>query len=434
MKNQDFIPTTKVARAGKFATTGLKIGGNVIKHYAKRMANNQLDRTQLHEENASDVYNLLSTLKGGALKVAQMLSMDNNLLPEAYSKKFQLSQYSAPPLSAPLVNKTFKKYLGKSPHEIFDSFDSHAKNAASIGQVHRAEKDGKKLAVKIQYPGVKESLKTDLMIAKPMASRLMGISMSEIEKYIGEVELKLLEETDYELELNRSIAITQKLSSIHGVVFPTYYPEYSGKRVITMDWLDGIHLSEFYDNNPTQEERNHIGQILWDFYSYQIHVLKEVHADPHPGNFLVTPNGDLGVLDFGCIKEIPESFYKPYFKLMEPGILQQEEILVSALEELDLLRTTDSNEDRALLKDSFTEMIGLLSTPMSGEVFDFGDKAFFTKLVELGETYSKNPKLKKLSGRGNHHAIYVNRTFFGLFNLLHQLGATVKTSIPKVNR
>src|SRR5690554_808775 len=157
-KEQGSIPVSKVQRAAKFLSTGAKVGGNYIKHYAKKIADPSLDRQELHTNNANDIYRSLSELKGSALKVAQMMSMDKNLLPQAYQDKFSMAQYSAPPLSYPLVVKTFQKQFGKLPEQIFDTFTKSAVNAASIGQVHQAILEGKKLAVKVQYPGVADSL------------------------------------------------------------------------------------------------------------------------------------------------------------------------------------------------------------------------------------------------------------------------------------
>ena len=113
MKTLDSIPTGKIERAGKLVKTGVKIGGNYVKYYGQKLVNPDTTKDRLNEENAADIYDGLKTLKGSALKVAQMLSMEKNLLPRAYVEKFSLSQFSVPPLSAPLVRKTFKKYLGK---------------------------------------------------------------------------------------------------------------------------------------------------------------------------------------------------------------------------------------------------------------------------------------------------------------------------------
>src|SRR6201996_3190921 len=243
-KEQNSIPTSKAQRSAKFVKTGFKIGGNYIKHYSKKLFNPDLDRSQLNEDNATDIYASLSELKGSALKVAQMLSMDKNLLPTAYVDKFSQSQYNAPPLSGPLIVQTFKKYFGKSPEQIYDKFNIRSSNAASIGQVHEAMLNGKKLAVKIQYPGVGDSISSDLKLVNPFAFRLLGMSEKELDVYMREVEERLLEETDYELEVRRSIEFSKACAGLDNLVFPQYYPELSSKRIITMDWLEGKHLRE----------------------------------------------------------------------------------------------------------------------------------------------------------------------------------------------
>ena len=222
MKTQQSIPTTKVERSAKFVKTGFQIGGNYIKHYSKKLFNPEMDREQLNEDNATDIYKSLSELKGSALKIAQMLSMDKNILPKSYVDKFTQSQYNAPPLSGPLIVRTFTKNFGKTPEQIFDTFNSNSSNAASIGQVHQATLDGKKLAIKIQYPGVGDSISSDLKLVKPFAFRLLGMSERELNIYIKEVEERLLEETDYELEVRRSIQFSEDCQNLDHVVFPKY--------------------------------------------------------------------------------------------------------------------------------------------------------------------------------------------------------------------
>ena len=154
MNEQESIPVTKVERSAKFVKTGFQIGGNYIKHYSKKLFNPDLDRAQLNEDNATDIYKSLSELKGSALKIAQMLSMDKNILPKSYVDKFTQSQYNAPPLSGPLIVRTFTKNFGKTPEAIYDKFKLSSTHAASIGQVHEAELNVQKLAIKIQYPRV----------------------------------------------------------------------------------------------------------------------------------------------------------------------------------------------------------------------------------------------------------------------------------------
>lgn len=429
MKEQESIPVSKGQRSAKFVKTGFQIGGNYIKHYSKKLFNPQLSRDELNEDNATDIYKSLSELKGSALKIAQMLSMDKNILPKSYIDKFTQSQYNAPPLSGPLIVRTFTRNFGKTPEQIYDKFNLRSRHAASIGQVHEAELNGKKLGVKIQYPGVGDSISSDLKLVKPFAFRLLGMDEKELNVYIKEVEERLLEETDYELEVKRSIEFSNACKHLNNIVFPTYYPEFSGKRIITMDWINGLHLKEFLKTNPSQALCNKIGQALWDFYNFQQHELRAVHADPHPGNFLITPDEKLGVIDFGCIKEMPDDFYYPFFSLISTTVLKDKKATIEAFRKLEMILPGDDEYQVEFYYTAYKEMIELFAKPYTSKSFDFSKPDFFEKLYSYGEKISRMPEFKQ--ARGVKHFIYVNRTNFGLYTILQELKAIVKTDTYK---
>ncbi|WP_278036204.1 ABC1 kinase family protein [Flavobacterium nitratireducens] len=424
MKTIDYIPTSKIERATKLVQTGAKVGVNYLKYYGEKIVNSDLSRDKLNESNAEDIYDGLKSLKGSALKVAQMLSMDKNFLPQAYVEKFSLSQFSVPPLSAPLVLKTFKSNFGKTPYEIFDEFNPNSVNAASIGQVHLAVKNKKKLAVKIQYPGVANSISSDLALVKPIAIRMFNLQGKDSDKYFKEVEDKLIEETNYLLELQQSQEVAEACKKIKNLVFPAYYPEFSSEKIITMDWMTGVHLSEFKNSDP--KIANQIGQALWDFYMYQIHILRKVHADPHPGNFLINVQNQLVALDFGCMKSIPNDFYIPYFELVNPEVIENKELFRKKLFELEILRNDDTKAEINYFTQMFYDLLSLFTKPFQSESFDFSDEAFFQNIAQLGERFAKDTNLKKMNGnRGSKHFIYMNRTFFGLYQLLFDLKANI---------
>ncbi|MBT0608338.1 ABC1 kinase family protein [Aequorivita echinoideorum] len=432
MKSIDKIPTNKIQRASKLMSTGVKVGGNYLKYYGKKLVNPETTKDELNKNNAEDIYDSLKDLKGSALKVAQMLSMEKNIMPKAYVEKFSLAQFQVPPLSAPLVRKTFKKYFGKNPEELYDTFNADSVAAASIGQVHQATKNGKKLAVKIQYPGVAESISSDLALVKPVAMKMFNIKGKDSDKYFQEMEGKLLEETNYVLEVAQSKEISKACKNIPNLKFPKYYEELSGERIITMDWMDGKHLSEFSKTNTDTEKGNKIGQALWDFYMFQMHHLKRVHADPHPGNFLVDADSNLIAIDFGCVKTVPEEFYKPYFELAEPKNIDDPEIFLEKMYALEILKDTDSPEEVKFFSELFHEMLSLFTKPFHGETFDFSDEVFFGKIAELSSKYSKDTEIRKMNGnRGSKHFLYINRTFFGLYNLMNDLGANVQINSYK---
>ncbi len=430
MKEQDKISTSKVKRAAKLISTGAKLGGNYVKYYAKSaVGDKEAAREQLDKDNAEDVYNSLSQLKGSALKVAQVMSMDKNMLPKAMVDKFTLAQYSAPPLSYPLVVKTFRQYFSKTPTELFDKFSKSAVNAASIGQVHEAFLDGKKLAVKVQYPGIAESVHSDLAMVKPIAMKMMGLKEKEVRIYFEEVESKLLEETDYELELKQSIEISEASADLDGVHFPKYYSELSSKRVLTMDWLEGMHLDQFLSTNPSQETRNKAGQYLWDMYDYHINNLLKIHADPHPGNFLFDKDGNIGVIDFGCVKEVPEGFYRNYFQLLNPEHFNNKEKLMKLFYYLEFIYETDTEEAKEFFYKLFKESLYLITLPFTVDEFDFADEDYFTKIYAMGEQISKSKDVRKNgAARGSKHTLYINRAYFGLFAILNKLQAKVNTN------
>lgn len=432
-KPQTKIPTGKVHRASKMISTGAKVGGNYVKYFAKKALGNEHAKEELDEANANDIYETLSTLKGGALKAAQIMSMDRSFLPKAYQEKFAQAQYKVPPLSYPLVVKTFKSNFSKSPTEIFDSFTKDAVNAASIGQVHKATIGNETYAVKVQYPGVAESISSDLKLVRPIAIKVLNLQGRDIDKYFKEVEGKLLEETNYVNELEQSMELTKACSHLHNLIFPTYYPHLSSSKILTMSWIeDAEPLSVFLKTNPSQEIKNKIAQAIWDFYTYQLNVLKAIHADPHPGNFLIKKDGTVAVIDFGCVKRIPDSFYEAYSQFLDESIFTDNTRFTKALYQLEFLLPEDSPQEIETFTALFKKMIPMFSLPFRSGVFHFGETNFMNTINEMGKSISTDKELRKLNtARGSKHLLYVNRTNFGLFSIMDDLKATINNHFAK---
>lgn len=425
MKSLDRIPQSKVERVSKVLKMGAQVGGNYVKYFGDRIMNNEKEaRDRLNAANAEDIYNGLSELKGSALKMAQMLSMDDGVLPKEYVEKFSLAQFNVPPLSGPLAERSFKKALGIKTNEAFTRFDPNSSYAASIGQVHQAWIDDRKYAVKIQYPGVAESVLSDLGMIKPIALRMFSLKEEEVEDYFKEIQNKLLEETDYTKEAESLKEVRETAKCIPNLRIPYVQNNLSGKSVLTMEWIAGDHLSEFARRELNIQCRNKIAQTLWDFYLYHIHKHRKVHADPHPGNFKVTKNNELAVLDFGCMKEIPEDFYRSFFKLAELKYVEEDNLFLETLRDLAVLNSHDSVEDIELIKTTFREMLAIINQPFQHEQFDFSDPSYYKKLLYLGSQMKDNKALKQLKGkRGSRHFLYVNRTLIGLLGLMNSLNA-----------
>ena len=246
-------------------------------------------------------------LRGTALKIAQGMSMDQGFLPEEFAEVMSQAQYSVPPINKALVRSIIKKELGGYPEQLFNSFESEAFAAASIGQVHKAElKDGRKVAIKIQYPNVRETIGSDLAMGKTIAKRFIKKG-TNIDPYFDEIKTTLLLETDYNHEGQQIDLFNKRFSGLN-IEIPQWVQECSSDKVLCMTFLEGRHLGDFIKEKPTQEERNHFGQLLWDFFHEQIKGNDYIHADTHPGNLLFTYDNKLGVVDFGCERSFRLSF------------------------------------------------------------------------------------------------------------------------------
>ncbi|MDC1385716.1 MAG: AarF/UbiB family protein [Crocinitomicaceae bacterium] len=425
MKSLDHIPQTKIQRASKLLKIGAQVSTNYVKYLGNRVVSNEdKSRKKLNEANATDIYDGLSELKGSALKMAQMMSMDDGILPKEYVEKFSLAQFRVPPLSGPLARKTFKGAVDSYPEEAFTQFKTESSYAASIGQVHEAWIDEKKYAVKIQYPGVAKSIVSDLRLVKPIALRILKLKKEDVDDYFNEVQEKLLEETNYIHE--KESLIESRLLSKHlkNIVIPEVNEALSSRTILTMEWMDGLHLSEYVEQESNQEKRNQIAQALWDFFQYHIHVHHKVHADPHPGNFKVNKDNKLVVLDFGCMKEIPFDFYQSFFKLAEIENINNDTVFLDVLKELQLINNSDTEEDIEVIKSTFRTLLTIINKPYQFETFDFSDPEYFKQLLMLGNELIDDKALKNLKGkRGSRHFLYVNRTLIGLLGLMNQLQA-----------
>jgi tRNA A-37 threonylcarbamoyl transferase component Bud32 len=227
-------------------------------------------------------------------------------------------------------------------------------------KVHQAVLGKKKFAVKIQYPGVGDSVKSDLAMIKPIALTMFKLNPVEYDEFIKEVEFRMLEETDYILELKRSMDLSEKTRHLNNIVFPKYYPQYSSSKILTMDWLEGRPLGDVTKTGVTKEVGSKLGQAMWDFYHFQMHTLKAVHADPHPGNFIITNDYKLGIIDFGCVKEIPSDFYSIYFQLMDKALLSDPKRQQKVFSDLRFIYAEDSPKEKEFFKSIFTTLVELL--------------------------------------------------------------------------
>ena len=416
------FPSTKYERGKIFAKTGIKVGKNYAAHYLKTLTRQQSNRNDLHRKTAEDMFSEFTKLRGTALKIAQSFSLDQGFLPDEFSEVMTRAQYKVPPINRSVVRSVIKKELGSYPEQLFEEFDLNSIAAASIGQVHKARlKTGEIVAVKIQYPGVRDTISSDIALARTLFKQIVSAS-SDVDTYIEEIKNTLLDETDY-IKEGQSINRFHARFSSDKVVTPKWIPELSTGRVLTMTFIEGNHLSEFLETNPSRDEKDLFGQLLWDFFHQQIKDRDEVHADTHPGNFLFTPDKKLGVIDFGCIKHFPDHFFLNYLRLLPTHLDRNEEKIKKLYDQLDVLKCDPDTNKKEKIFYEFCKNYGYtFSLPYMENQFDFADEEY----KNLIKGYTNNAPVTH-EPRGNKHFIYSTRVHLGLYHFLMKLGATVST-------
>ncbi|MGH1364444.1 MAG: ABC1 kinase family protein [Calditrichia bacterium] len=415
----DDFPSSKLQRGKIIAKTGLKVGSNYAKYYAERTLSGKKKsevKQKLDAANANDVYQELTKLRGTALKLAQGLSMDTGFLPDEFVDMMSNAQYRVPPMNKALVRTSIKRELGSYPEQLFKKFNLDAIAAASIGQVHEAIlNDGRKVAVKIQYPDIRNTIKSDLGIAKTIFRRL--VSSQNIDMYFDEVYDKLLEETDYMLE-KKQMEFFSGLYTDERIVTPEPVEELTSERVLTMTFLEGVHLDKFLESSPTQEQKNHFGQLMWDWYHRQIaNEQYTIHADIHPGNFIFQPDGNLGIVDFGCVKTFPPEFLQLFIQMIPAHLSGDEKRILELYYGTEILHPSEAGtEEHEIFFQFSKDFGGIILRPYQGDSFDFGDQQF---KADLNEQFKKASTFKEV--RGSKHFIFLNKVVVGMYTLLMKL-------------
>jgi len=287
-----------------------KLGFGLVGSYLGYQAQNLLlsesgkaqRRVRFQKKAAQQVSGELGSLKGAAMKVGQLLSMQNGAFPEEALRELAALQMHAPGMHATMARAQFKASMGKFPEDVFREFDPEPFAAASLGQVHRAlTRKGEKVAVKIQYPAIRSAIENDFKVFRSatFAPQLTGHLPTAA---IDEVQRGIMEETDYENEAKNLTYFRKALEDIEWLTIPRVHEELSSDRTLTMSFVEGRTLGNFLETKPSQQLRDLVGARVLELFEIQATHLKALHADPHPGNYLFQPDGSIGLIDFGCVK------------------------------------------------------------------------------------------------------------------------------------
>lgn len=289
----------------------------IVNSRADHITPGQLEQREL----AEIVFQGLCKLRGTAMKVAQYISSDQDLLTPAHLEVLRQSHYQVPPLNTIIVSKMIRNEFKVNKEDLFITFEDKAFAAASLGQVHRAKTlDGKDVAVKIQYPGIDQTISVDLGIVKKFLSAVPKNKI--ILNSLNSIEQHLYEEVDYWVEqknaLDFYIFFCGNTNINPKFIIPRVFPHLSSQRVITYEFIQGQSLQDWLRSNPSQQQRDQLGQKLWQFFFDSAFKLQKIHADPNWGNFLITDSNQLVVLDFGCVQSLSHDAVKLFHSLFLP--------------------------------------------------------------------------------------------------------------------
>ena len=315
-------------RLRRYAKVTSAVGGLAARAAGQRYLGLDLGKQQM----PSELKSALGNLKGPVMKVAQILATIPDALPEEYVKELQQLQSNAPSMGRLFVKRRMTGELGNDWKSRFSYFDENSVAAASLGQVHRANSlDGTELACKLQYPDMSSAVEADLRqlrVAMSLYERYdSAIKASEIYK---ELSARIREELDYLREGRNMTLYKMMLENEPNVNVPNFFEDLSTERLITMSWLSGSSLLNYIATNENQEARNHVAINMFRAWYIPFYLYGIIHGDPHLGNYSITEQGDVNLMDFGCIRVFPASFVKGVIDLYHGLRDDNEELAIEA--------------------------------------------------------------------------------------------------------
>ncbi|MDY7225849.1 ABC1 kinase family protein [Hyalangium rubrum] len=408
-------PQGRFQRFRKLAGLSAQLGADVLKSGAKRLAGQESEL--LTKGMADKLVATLGDLKGAAMKFGQAISMDPDLLTPEVRQVLARLQNQAPAMGYDTVARVIRQELGAAPEALFREFDREPLAAASLGQVHRAVlEDGRPVAVKVQYPGVADSLHGDLdnlgMVVKTVSktSKVMDGTA-----YFSEMREELLLELDYRREARLCQGFVQSAARFSDLKVPEVVSERSSERVLTLELLEGQTLKDWVVGEPSPEERFRVSRQLIRAIYGPFLCAGEIHADPHPGNFMVMKDGRLGLLDFGSIKRFSERFVDANRRMFLGAMKLESMDILGLSREVGFHVELPDSEAEALIR----EILHIAGRPMRSPDYDFATCEISR---DMKQHFAKNA-VRFLKIRPPPEAVMFFRSTGGLAQNLRLIGA-----------
>jgi aarF domain-containing kinase len=378
---------------------------------------------ETHLRAAIKMLRTMGYLRGAAMKLGQALANFPDIVPDQIVETLERLHFEAPPMHFALLREHVRNELGREPEEAFATFDPRAFAAASLGQVHRATlKSGQDVAVKIQYPAIGRSIRSDFRNLSAFLLPLrLGRGWEPVKAQLEEVERVIEQETDYEREAEWQRRARSLLHEDDLILVPRVYDELSTRRVLTMEYLEGVHIHDFLAGNPTQELRDHFGSLIVQAGCRLHYAGRLLYADPHPGNYLFRADGRLGWLDFGCVRPYTDREWECN-RLADQAIQSRDEgdTVRSLRANLGLAEGETIDPEILALNVAYSRCIW---RPYWHEgAFDFSDPVYLREGVDLilalGRARIPSPWLPM--------SAFITRWYLGMTAMLYRLRARVE--------
>ena len=391
MSDDDHVQSGRLRRFSRLAWLTARTTGDLLAGQARHKLGGEAPSSPDLSKAAERILSTLGELKGAALKLGQALAMDPDALPPE-ARKIVAKLLSQAPSRMPYetVENVVRGELGAAPDVLFARFDREPMAAASLGQVHGArlhEKDGGgEVVVKVQYPGVDKALESDMANAGVLVKGFaMGGESLDGRPYYEEIRASLLRELDYGEEARQNTAFADAASSFPELVVPKVIAAFSARRVLTLERLTGPSLMDVVESEPSVEERYRVGRLMIFAIWGPFYASRLIHADPHPGNFLVLPDGRLGVLDFGATKLLSVKFANVYRRLLERNAEGKSRQDVGTILKEAGFRFTGDHDDAVDFCDRVADIV---ERPILTEEYDFGADPM---VVDTRKVFQQNP-------------------------------------------
>ncbi|TQM38573.1 ABC1 kinase family protein [Pseudonocardia cypriaca] len=418
------IPRRTAARTAKLASLPLGVAGRAAAGWGRRLAGGDGDEisAQLMAKSAEQLFAVLGELKGGAMKFGQALSVFEAAIPDEFAAPFRESlvklQSAAPPMPTADVHRMLAEQFGRGWRERFREFDETPAAAASIGQVHRAVwRDGRDVAVKVQYPGAEEALRSDLRQLSRMSRLIQPLVPGlEIKPLISELRERMEEELDYRDEAANQRVFAAAYEGDETIKVPRVVA--SAPRAMVTEWVTGRRLSDVI-RSGTQAERDRAAALLADFHYSAPARVGLLHADPHPGNFQILDDGRLMVLDFGAVARLPDGLPRPLSIMVRLALENKPAELLQLLRDHGFLR-----EGSSLTAEEAIEYLAPFTEPLRTESFRFNRRWLQRQAERVGDL--RRPEFR--TGRELNlppQYLLVHRVTMGTLGVLCQLDAEV---------